>query len=344
MWETIREYLTFTRKERFGVLFLLLIICILFVLPYFFKPAIGDPDPEAYEKLKEGIRKFESRVVDSSLESVHRARYPDQKQYTVAAYSEPAVKSFHPEFYFDPNTLNGEEWLRLGLSDRLTHTILHYIEKGGRFRKPEDLKKLYGLRNSDYDRLFPFVRIAKPPEKNLNIHMGYYAKTNYNWPAPKKTDSFLRESTRRMEPGIAFAHRGKNYEITDINLADSAAWARLPGIGAKLASRIVHFREKLGGFYQVDQVGETFGLPDSVFQKIKSSLRLNPASLNQIDLNSATREILQAHPYIRWQLAKEIMEYRQQHGHFQSVGELLQLAQMDKGKFEKLKPYLMASP
>ena len=48
---------------------------------------------------------------------------------------------------------------------------------------------------------------------------------------------------------------------------------RFPGIGAKLASRIIHFRGKLGGFYQIEQVGETFGLPDSSFQKIKYYLR-----------------------------------------------------------------------
>jgi hypothetical protein len=52
MWETIRGYLTFTRKERFGVLFLLGIITGLFVLPYFFQPHPGDPGPMVSEKMK----------------------------------------------------------------------------------------------------------------------------------------------------------------------------------------------------------------------------------------------------------------------------------------------------
>ncbi|MDP9042953.1 MAG: helix-hairpin-helix domain-containing protein, partial [Bacteroidota bacterium] len=117
----------------------------------------------------------------------------------------------------------------------------------------------------------------------------------------------------------------------------------LPGIGAKLASRIVHFREKLGGFYHVNQVGETYGLPDSTFQKIKPFLRLKNVTLTCMDLNTATKEILQSHPYIRWQIASEIISYRQQHGSFHSVGELLQLAQMDSMKFEKLRPYLVVT-
>jgi DNA uptake protein ComE-like DNA-binding protein len=344
MWETIRGYLTFTKKERLGVLFLLLIISILFVLPYFFRPAAGDPDPAAYENMKPEILKFETRGKDSSRESVYHSRYPDQK--AVEPGKDPGTfdKASTPEmFYFDPNKMNGSDWQRLGLSERLTHTILHYIEKGGQFRKAEDLKKLYGLRNSDYERISPFVRIAIQPGKSLTRE-NFHTRQEYQFQKVKQTDSLTRETPGQTFSNPDFFHHRKNYEITDINLADSSDWSRLPGIGDKLASRIVHFREKLGGFYRVEQVGETFGLPDSVFQKIKPSLRLNSVSLHQIDLNQATKEILQAHPYIRWQIAKWIIDYRQQHGRFQSVNELRQLGQLDQSLFEKLKPYLIIEP
>jgi len=355
MWETIRGYLTFTRKERYGVLFLLLIISILFIMPYFFRPSVGDPDPAAYEKMKGAIQKFESENPDSSRESVHHPRYTDQTRYSPEPYngqkkyateseSGTGINFFQGKmFYFDPNRMNRADWTRLGLSERLTHTILHYIEKGGRFRKAEDLKKLYGLHDADYMRLFPYVRMDVKPENKM-VHSGYYANTSDHLPGIRKVDSFLREPYRPRDAKTTFSYRIKNYEITDINLADSAGWSRLPGIGAKLASRIVHFRDKLGGFYQVEQVGETFGLPDSVFQKIKPSLRINTISLMRIDLNDATPEVLQSHPYIRWQLAKLIMEYRRQHGGFHSEEELLQIAQMDPGKFEKIKPYVTVKP
>jgi competence protein ComEA len=313
MWETIRGYLTFTRKERFGVLFLLLVICILFVLPYFFLPSVGQPDQAAYDKMKKGILKFESGNADSSGKTNMDNRYPGQKNDMPAGNERRRISSLHSElFYFDPNNLSLAEWRRLGLSERLIKTILHYLEKGGRFRKAEDLKKLYGFQNSDYQRLSPYVRINDVPN-------------NFR-PYPDK------------DPETFFV---KKFIVTDINLADSADWSRLPGIGEKLASRIVHFREKLGGFYQVDQVGETFGLPDSSFQKIKPFLRLITLTLNQIDLNTATKEILQSHPYIRWQFAKAILEYRTQHGGFHSVDDLLQIATIDSAKFEKLKPYFV---
>src|SRR5450755_1340167 len=154
MWEMIRGYLTFTRKERFGVLFLLVLICILFVVPYLFRPSVGDPDPAAYEKMKDGILKFESREPDSSHKAIRHDRYPDQDKNQGDGFAGNRSGTLNAVmFYFDPNSLNAKDWHRLGLTDRLIHTILHYIEKGGRFGKAEDLKKIYGLQNADYERL-----------------------------------------------------------------------------------------------------------------------------------------------------------------------------------------------
>lgn len=342
MWESIRGYLTFTRKERYGVLFLLILISILFVLPYFFKPEVGDPDPAAYEKMKSGIQKFESRATDSSREADMHGRYHNSDQYAVEKNAGEEDKPTRTNmFYFDPNTIRSVEWRRLGMPERLTQTIIHYVGKGGRFHKAEDLKKLYGLRNSDYERISPYVRISKPPE-NFQSRGVYYAKSAYKNAAIKNPDSLFREAS--LSPGNIFARTTKRFVITDINQSDSSDWSLFPGVGAKLASRIIHFREKLGGFYQLEQVAETFGLPDSTYEKIKPYLKLNAASLTRIDLNTATKEILQSHPYIRWQIAKEIIEYRQQHGSFHSEEELLQLALMDQARFEKLKPYLIVKP
>ena len=316
MWETIRGYLTFTRKERYGVLFLLLVIIIFFLLPYFFKPTPGDRDPEGYNKIKGDVRKFESRISDSSHEAGSHTSYPHQKIYS--ATGNQAKTNMNAEihmFYFDPNKIQAADWIRLGLPERLTQTIHHYLENGGRFQKAEDLKKLYGLHSADYERLYPFVRISGPPGK-LKTTL-----PNNHTSAESKTDSFFHE--RRPITEYQSKRKGKFFTETDVNLADSIAWSNFPGIGEKLASRIIHFREKLGGFYQLDQVAETYGLPDTTFQKIKSYLRIHSVSLHQIDINTATKEILMSHPYIRWPLARSIIEYRLQHGSFHSVSELL---------------------
>ena len=108
--------------------------------------------------------------------------------------------------------------------------------------------------------------------------------------------------------------------VIDINTADTSAFISLPGIGSKLAARIVNFRDKLGGFYSIDQVGETFGLPDSTFQKIKQYLKLENTSIKKININTATVDELKAHPYIKYSVANPIIAYRNEHGPFFKSG------------------------
>ena len=289
MWETIRAYLTFTRKERFGILFLLLLISVLLVLPYLFRQSPGDPDPAGYEKFKEGIRHFESLTSDSAKESRIHDRYQDHPPSSYDPTVRDSFRPVHAElFYFDPNKISVPDWQRLGLSERPAQTIRHYLDKGGRFHKAEDLIKLYGLRPSDYERLAPYVRNIKPLE-NGKTQTGYDAKSAYNNLSVKRADSFFMVHPSQSGSTINRMSR-KKLEKTDINQADSVAWSLLPGIGEKLASRIIHFRERLGGFFQVDQVAETFGLPDSTFQKIKPCLRLGAVSLIPIDLNIAGKK------------------------------------------------------
>jgi competence protein ComEA len=334
MWEMIRGYLTFTRKERFGVLFLLIVISVLFILPYFFRPAIGKPDISATEKMKEGIQKFESMESDSSSDVVRFNRKTDY-DHSGSGESETNKNSIAPAnlFYFDPNNLSAAGWQKLGLPDRLAHTILNYLSKGGHFERPEDLKRLYGLHRSEYERLLPFVRISKS-QQNIVQARQIQLKTPF-----KRLLNSKKDSSNGTYYG-SLLYPKKKYSFIDINQADSERWSQFPGIGAKLATRIVHYRESLGGFYRVEQVGETFGLSDSSFQKIKPYLQLGILNLKRIDLNTSGKEILQSHPYIRWKMANSIIEYRLQHGGFQSVEELMQLAQVDSGNFRRLRPYL----
>ncbi len=396
MWEWIRAYLTFTRKERIGVLVLLAIILVLFVFPYFFQPKPGSKDPLAYEKYQDGIRKFRSAEAENAINqsgppdlrrSADRAgsadperaaeqndlsdphsnrtdRNPEQANFPSTKNISSGVMEPRADlFYFDPNLTSAEDWRRLGLGDRLIQTIEHYIQKGGSFRSASDLKKLYGLRAVDFERLFPYVRIREPPvnfrQQTRSIKPGW-DKIRLNGPqdVSRRSSNYDHDrgnksranSGRDSQAAAGFSSHTSKYmgggndrkklEDLDINQADSIIWCRLPGIGIKLASRIIHFRDKLGGFYSVDQLRETFGLPDSIFQKIRPFLHTGTMELQKINLNSSKQETLQEHPYIRWKLARMIIQYREQHGGFKMVNELQQIAEMDPEKFRKLEPYL----
>ncbi len=114
----------------------------------------------------------------------------------------------------------------------------------------------------------------------------------------------------------------------------------MPGIGSKLAQRIINFRDKLGGFYAVQQVTETFGLPDSTFQKIKTRLAINGKAVKQININTASLDELKVHPYIRYNIANSIVQYRSQHGNFTSVAVIKNIMLISDDLFNKLEPYL----
>src|SRR5262249_21223 len=107
-----------------------------------------------------------------------------------------------------------------------------------------------------------------------------------------------------------------------------------------LASRIINFRQRLGGFYSTEQIKEIYGLQDSVFQKIKNLLRLGNVITKKININTASKEELKSHPYIRWNLANAIVEYRNEHGNFTSVSDLRNIAVITDEAYEKIVHYV----
>lgn len=121
----------------------------------------------------------------------------------------------------------------------------------------------------------------------------------------------------------------------DINRSEEADWDALRGIGPYYARKILFFREKLGGFYSVDQVGETYGLPDSVFQSIRPFLDPSPV-YRKILVNEATEEEMNAHPYISFKQARWIASNRP----FDSLAQIRAGGVFSDSAFLRLEPYL----
>jgi competence ComEA-like helix-hairpin-helix protein len=139
--------------------------------------------------------------------------------------------------------------------------------------------------------------------------------------------------------GNALANPGYIPKSIDINKADTTVFIALPGIGSKLASRIVAYREKLHGFYTVEQVAETFGLADSTFQKIKPWLVVTEIAIEKVNINTASVEELKT-PYISYNLANAIYQFRLQHGQFTKLEDLKKIMLVDETLFNKICPYL----
>lgn len=310
--ERLREYFSFTKKERVGILVLIFLIVAVFIFPYFFDFKKNKSDPHELEEYKTKISELKSiQRVDSS-ERIESKINDNRDEFR----SENIIPK-RDLFYFDPNTISEEQWKKLGIREKTIQTIQHFLARGGRFKIPEDLKKVYGLRDDDYNRLLPFVTIKKEYQS--------------------ERAAFRDNGEEKTTP---FATRKKEHIIVDINVADSLDFMSLAGIGSKLASRIIHYRQKLGGFYSIEQIAETYGLSDSVFRAIEPNLTIKNDSIHKIDINTADQDILKQHPYIRWELARAIIQYRNQHGPFKKPEDLMQITLITRDMYMKIYPYI----
>jgi len=301
----LRDYFDFSKKERTGIIALLVLLLIIWMLPRLITstPHFDQQDFESFQAQIGNLKPQENSVEKPAEEySAIADRTPPGSSQGVATAL----------FYFDPNIASEEEWARLGIEPKAIKTIQHYISKGGRFYKPADIGRIYGLKKADYERLLPYVRIADGQEEK-----------------PGSKIAVPSSSVQKVAP-----------ENIEVNSADTVVFMALPGIGSKLARRIIHFREKLGGFYDIRQIAEVYGLTDSVFAKVNSKLQCNPALVKKLNINTANAETLRAHPYIKYHLANAVIQYRNQHGNFQSPEDLKRIALVTDEIFNKIAPYL----
>ena len=309
MWQTLKDYFSFTKKERNGIISIVSIIIIVSLLPRFFYYFTNNETVDSTEFEKE-ISQLKIDSFSAKTFSKNQDEY--YNDYTPAYKNRTSVKN--ELFYFDPNTASENDWIRLGVRKRTAQTIQKYIAKGGKFYKPEDIKKIYGLSETGAERLIPYVSILAAKKEFSKNENSFTEKKIY----PKKY----------------------TVQLVDINVADTSAFIALRGIGNKLSKRIIAFREKLGGFYSVDQIAEIYNLPDSTFQNIKKYLIINSKAIKKININLATVDEMRTHPYINYNIANAIYQYRQQHGSFNSVDEIKKIMTINDEFFNKVSPYL----
>jgi competence protein ComEA len=314
--EFTKDYLTFTRKERIGLLVILIVVIGIWIFPKVTASRKSEPVAAdtswitAAKKLQHkdettGNSKESEENIDNLVYDKPASDYPNKPKGEL--------------FYFDPNTLSFAGWKRLGMPDKTITTIQKYLSKGGHFYKAEDLQKIYGIHPNEYERLKLYIRI-----ETINVKKDF-------------SESFSKNESKKEES----SNKNQKYRLVEINTADTSAFIALPGIGNKLAARIINFRDKLGGFYSIEQISEIYGLPDSTFQKIKPFLNVDNSSVKKININIATKDEMKLHPYIKWNLANAIVEYRNQHGNYTSADDLKKISMVTEEIFAKLKPYIL---
>ena len=280
MIEKIKDYFQFNKKERNGIL---LLSFILFFLILFYQFSY--------------LLKTEAKTDFSEFEKIL-----SELEY---ANDSPQLKENNSLFRFNPNTLNDDGWLALGMSQGKLKVLRKYQESGGYFKQKEDLQRCYAFGDAFYNTIKEYVSIPKP----------------------KTTEP-------KTQKPITLT------QIIELNQADSLALISVKGIGPFYAKQILKYRKELGGFYSYNQFSEIWGLEKLDVEKFKQQTIIDTLHIRKINVNAIELEQLKMHPYLNYKQAKMIVNYRKQHGHFKQIKDIQKIRPISPEIFRKIAPYL----
>lgn len=158
----------------------------------------------------------------------------------------------------------------------------------------------------------------------------------------KSKDSGSGESKSRLAPKRTNYSRKKTIKsIQDLNLVSALEIQEVRGIGPVLSTRIINFRDALGGFLHESQLLDVYGLPPEVAREAMLYFRvLNPPNITPININTATAEDLSGLVYLNWKMAREIVHHRTAQGNFTNTAELAELLRIPKDRIDRIALYL----
>lgn len=314
---TWKDLLAFNKRERNGIFVLtFLIVCVAMVqlaLP-FFKPVYPPIDELEYQSI---IRQIEQ---DSVNEELARRKEKEQKEYfkqknkTLKRVRSGKPKRLWEPMFFDPNTVKESDWMRFGLSRKQAKTIEKYKAHGATFKLKSDVKKLFVIDDELFFKMKPYI--------NLPDSMSH------------DTDKYIKPESPTM---IALADENLRIEL---NATDTSELIKLKGIGRYYARKIIWYRNKLGGFYSVNQLYEIDRMRPETVQKIAPYVWVDPYKLRKIHINSTTAPEMVKHPYFTWNMAISIQDYRDFTKKFKSVHQLVEIGLLNEEIYSKLAPYL----
>ena len=290
-----------TGEQWLGLLILGVIIAATLVGMKYLQPA-DEPTILVEDSVKTDFKDYQTKQ-----DSLYKAKWKKTyKRDTIAIRMQ----------VFDPNTVDSMTLLHLGFKPWQAKNMLKYRAKGGKYRKKEDLKKLYGMTDSMYLALTPYIyikdSIVVDSARIDSVHMDSLPK----WKSTKKDT------------------------ILNLRTADTTELKLIRGIGSYRAKMIVRYREQLGGYAQVEQIMEARGMDKVIADSILPHFYIDSVVVNKIPINHIRPEVLQRHPYLNFEQAKAIYEYRRKHIRIKSAEELKKIKGLSPTDIEKILIYL----
>ncbi len=215
-------------------------------------------------------------------------------------------------FRFDPNTVTFEELVTLGLPKTAAASILKYRARGKVFGIREEFAACYGITDSMYRRLKPYIVIADE-----------YA------PRPLR-DSAARERNRSGEI------RYEPFRIDTVTVA----YLRTIGFSHRRAEAFIRYRDMRGGLRNIEEVRECFVIGDEECDTLAAYIifpeRETVGENGLVEINSADSAALRSIYGIGEKSVAAIAEYRRRLGGFYEVGQLAEVKSVTESNFEKI--------
>lgn len=308
MW---KDFFYFSRAEKQGIIVLAVLIAIVILagsgLSIYRKqkePVYPENPEEEYDRFIASLKERDSIEAQRRSYAQNNGRRSTPRQAIILSS-------------FDPNTTDSVTFCRMGLQPWLARNILSYRAKGGRFRTPEDFRKMYGLSEEQYTALLPYIHISDEFRKKDTIRM-------FNGQTHHTLDTITRPF--KYPEGTTIG----------LNAADTTELKKIPGIGSGIAKRIVNYRYRLGGFYRISQLQEI----NLNAGELSKWFTVNDGETKRMNLNKASIERLRAHPYFNFYQAKVIVEYRKKKGDLKRLEQLAFYDEFADADLERMKHYV----
>lgn len=321
-----RNLLSMSPSEAKGVVtifaFIILIILLMFAADVFFSQKQQNlviSSPKMLDSLTVSLDKQKPYYTNQFKNGQN---YENSNNYD-------SKKKAYKSFNFDPNTASIAQLEDLGLPKFIAERIEKYRSKGGKFRKKEDLAKIYGVLPETYERLEPYITLPSAENESSQTPQAEIVGQITELP---KTSNF--EEAKNL-PTKSTSKQPVKF---DFNSCDTTILKNIPGIGSGYAKRIIKFRDMLGGFVNPEQVRETYGLPPETVEELLK-YGFVKSGVKKLKINTLAMSEFK-HPYLKYFQVKAIIAFRDQHGAFKSIQDLKQIKVLDEATIAKIEPYL----
>lgn len=304
-----KAFLSLSKSEQRGIIVLVIIILMIamgnLLLPYF----VSSRSELDFNKYKSEIELFlsgQQTLIDSVyIENLQNSGEIDK------AFAVQKIKPFH----FNPNKLPIDAWKKMGFTDRQIRTIKNYEAKGGKFKRKEDLKKIYSISDVEYEIIEPYIVIPASSISN--------------------TGKVIEKKT---------IDRKIIYKNIEINSADSSGLTESLGLSPWLAQRTILYRDILGGYANKNQLKEVYGITGKMYNSFESYIDVDTSLIRKIDINNINFKELLKHPYFDYSITKAVFNTRSKIGSFSSVEQLKLIDDINDSIFNKVRYYLYIRP